>query len=123
VSWAIELVGLEDLVEARPHELPAALQKRVGIARALATGAKLVLLDEPAAGLDRDESRALADRFRTLTEQGVGVLVIDHDVNLLLDVCDYLYVLDFGQVVASGPPHEIRTQEHLVTAYVGQRAP
>jgi ABC-type branched-subunit amino acid transport system ATPase component/branched-subunit amino acid ABC-type transport system permease component len=123
VSWAIELVGLEDVVEARPHELPAALQKRVGIARALATGAKLVLLDEPAAGLDRDESRALADRFRTLTEQGVGVLVIDHDVNLLLDVCDYLYVLDFGQVVASGPPHEIRTQEHLVTAYVGQRAP
>jgi ABC-type branched-subunit amino acid transport system ATPase component/ABC-type branched-subunit amino acid transport system permease subunit len=123
VSWAIELVGLEDLVEARPHELPVALQKRVGIARALATGAKLVLLDEPAAGLDRDESRALGHRFRTLTEQGVGVLVIDHDVNLLLDVCDYLYVLDFGKLVASGPPHEIRRQEHLVTAYVGQRAP
>jgi ABC-type branched-subunit amino acid transport system ATPase component/branched-subunit amino acid ABC-type transport system permease component len=122
VRWAIDLMGLESLVDARPRELPAALQKRVGIARAIATGAQLVLLDEPAAGLDRVESRALGERFRTLTEQGIGVLVIDHDVDLLLDVCDSVYVLDFGRVVASGTPEQIRTQEHLVTAYVGQGA-
>ena len=123
VSWAIELVGLADLVDARPRELPLTQQKRVGIARALATGAKLVLLDEPAAGLDRDESRALAGQFRTLADSGIAVLVIDHDVNLLLEVCDQVYVLDFGKVVAAGLPSEIRTQKHVVEAYVGPLRP
>src|SRR5262249_47818777 len=85
--------------------------------------AQLVLLDEPAAGLDRDESRTLADRFRTLAQNGLSVLVIDHDVNLLLDVCDQIYVLDVGKVVAAGPPAEIRAREDLVAAHVGRRAP
>jgi ABC-type branched-subunit amino acid transport system ATPase component/branched-subunit amino acid ABC-type transport system permease component len=123
VTWAIELLALHDLVEARPPELPLSQRKQVGIARALASGAQLVLLDEPAAGLDRDESRTLADRFRTLAENGLSVLVIDHDVNLLLDVCDQIYVLDVGKVVAAGPPVEIRAREDLVAAYVGRRAP
>jgi branched-chain amino acid transport system ATP-binding protein len=121
VSWTIELLGLADVVEARPRDLTIAHQKRVGIARALASGARLVLLDEPAAGLDGDESRALGDRLRALRGLGIAVLVIDHDVDLLLDVCDHVYVLDFGKLVAEGTPREIRAHEHLVTAYVGQR--
>jgi branched-chain amino acid transport system ATP-binding protein len=121
LRWIVELVGLEDIVDARPKELPISEQKRVGIARAIASGARLVLLDEPAAGLDRDESRGLADRFRVLTEHGIGILVIDHDVDLLLDVCDHAYVLDFGKLVASGTPGEIRSDDHLMIAYVGQQ--
>jgi ABC-type branched-subunit amino acid transport system ATPase component/ABC-type branched-subunit amino acid transport system permease subunit len=121
VHWSIELLGLGGLVDARPHELSIAQQKRVGIARALASGARLLLLDEPAAGLDRDESRTLGELLRSLAELRIGALVIDHDVRLLLDVCDYVYVLDFGRLVAEGTPMEIRGQQHLVTAYVGRR--
>jgi ABC-type branched-subunit amino acid transport system ATPase component/ABC-type branched-subunit amino acid transport system permease subunit len=121
VSWTIELLGLQGVVDARPRDLPIAHQKRVGIARALAAGPKLVLLDEPAAGLDGREARALSDRLRTLSELGIAVLVIDHDVDLLLGVCDYVYVLDFGKIVAQGTPREIRAEEHLVNAYVGRR--
>jgi ABC-type branched-subunit amino acid transport system ATPase component len=121
VSSAIEFACLADLVDARPRELSTAQQKHVAVARALASGAKLLLLDEPAAGLDIDSSRSLGKRLRSLTEQGISVLVIDHDVDLLLGVCDFVYVLDFGTIVAAGVPKEIRSQEHVVAAYVGRR--
>jgi ABC-type branched-subunit amino acid transport system ATPase component/ABC-type branched-subunit amino acid transport system permease subunit len=119
VAWAIELNGLESMIGAKPGELPIAQQKRVGIARALAAGATLVLLDEPAAGLDPTERDALGEQLRALVERGITVLVIDHDVGLLLEICDYIHVLDFGKVVAAGTPDEIRRREDVIDAYLG----
>jgi ABC-type branched-subunit amino acid transport system ATPase component len=122
VSWAIELVGLEHLAGRRPGTLSLGQQKLVVVARALATGATLMLLDEPATGLDPSESRVLGERLETLTEHGISVLVIEHDVDLVLRVCDHVFVLDFGKVVAEGTPSEIKRHEHVVTAHLGRHA-
>jgi branched-chain amino acid transport system ATP-binding protein len=78
-----------------------------------------VLLDEPAAGLDRNESRELGRRIRDILGEGVTVLLIDHDMGLVLEVCDYIYVLEFGKVIAGGAPAEIRTDARVLEAYLG----
>ena len=76
------------------------------MARALGTRPKVVLLDEPAAGLDDRESAALGERFRDVLDHGISILLIDHDMGLVLNVCDYLYVLEFGDLIAEGTPAE-----------------
>jgi sulfate-transporting ATPase len=78
-----------------------------------------MLLDEPAAGLDTTESRHLGDRIRQMSSEGIGVLLVDHDVALVLSVCDYVYVLDVGQVIATGTPDEIRVNRDVMRAYLG----
>jgi ABC-type branched-subunit amino acid transport system ATPase component len=79
----------------------------------------VLLLDEPAAGLDSDETVWLGRRIRELCATGTGVLLIDHDVALVLNVCDYVYVLDFGVVIAQGPPDVIRADRAVAEAYLG----
>jgi ABC-type branched-subunit amino acid transport system ATPase component len=79
----------------------------------------LLLLDEPAAGLDTSESRWLGERIRDVRSTGAGVLLVDHDVALVLSVCDYVYVLDFGAVIAEGSPDEIRANRAVADAYLG----
>jgi branched-chain amino acid transport system ATP-binding protein len=76
-------------------------------------------LDEPAAGLDRAESREFGTHLRTVVDHGVAVLLIDHDMELVLSVCDYIYVLDFGAVIAEGTPAEIVADEKVTAAYLG----
>ena len=93
-----------------PRELSHGQRKLVGVARALALRPRLVLLDEPAAGLDTDESVAFGERLRTLPGEGVSVLLVDHDMGLVLGVCDRVVVIDFGRVIASGTPEEIRSR-------------
>jgi len=122
VRWALDLLGLAHVADRRPRELSLGQQKLLGVARALASDPKLVLLDEPAAGLDSNESRVLGERFVAMLEHGITVFLIDHDVDLVLDVCDYIYVLDFGRLVAEGPPSEIRHDENVIAAYLGRRA-
>ena len=78
-------------------------------------------MDEPAAGLDTEESRELGTRIRGLVDGGLSVLLIDHDMGLVLTICDYLYVLDFGQLIAEGTPAEIRADDKVIGAYLGQR--
>jgi len=119
VAWALEVVGLADAAAAKPGDLSHGQRKLVAVARALAGRPRLVLLDEPAAGLDTEETLALGEHLRTLPEHGVSVLLIDHDMGLVLGICDRVVVLDVGAVIADGTPDHIRGDEQVVEAYLG----
>lgn len=101
------------------RELSQGRRQLVSIARALAGRPRMLLLDEPAAGLDSSESRWLGDRLRAVRADGVTVLLIDHDMGLVLDVCDRIVVLDIGRVIAEGTPAEIKADPRVATAYLG----
>lgn len=117
---SLEMLGLGDDVGRLPDQLSLGRQRLVGVARALAGDSRVVLLDEPAAGLDTDESEAFGQIVRVMATHGHGVLLIDHDMNLVLNVCDRVYVLDFGRVIACGSPDEIRSDAAVVAAYLGE---
>ncbi|MFC4501578.1 MULTISPECIES: ABC transporter permease subunit [Streptomyces] len=107
-------------VRAKPaRELSQGRRQLVSIARALAGRPRMLLFDEPAAGLDSSESRWLGDRLRAVRTDGVTVLLIDHDMGLVLDVCDRIVVLDLGKVIAEGTPAEIKADPRVATAYLG----
>ena len=122
IKWALEVAGLTGLEEELPTDLPHGQRKLVGVARALAAQPNLVLLDEPAAGLDTAESNALGGHLRGLLDHDVTVFLIDHDMGLVLSVCDYIYVMDFGKIIAAGTPEEVRTNPEVVAAYLGEEA-
>jgi branched-chain amino acid transport system ATP-binding protein len=125
---ALAAAGLSDpaVADRPPDRLTHAERAALGLARALATGRggrlRLVVLDEPFAGLDAATRRSLAGRLRTLADGGVAVLVADHDLELVLDLCDEVCVLDFGRVVAFGPPAAVRADERVAAAYLGREA-
>ena len=100
--------------------LPHGVERRVGVARALATDPQYVLLDEPAAGLNEGEIGDFAANIRHLRERGLGVLLIDHNVKLILEVCDRIHVLVEGRTLLEGTPAEVRGSEELVEAYLGR---
>jgi ABC-type branched-subunit amino acid transport system ATPase component len=119
VAWPLSMLGLTDEGGLDPTTLPYGRQKLVGVSRALASNPRVLLLDEPAAGLDTDESQALGRRLTAIAQSGIAVLLVDHDMGLVLDVCDYVYVLDFGRLIAQGEPAEIRANQAVVEAYLG----
>lgn len=122
VSWALGAVGIEDLAERYPEELSHGQRKLAAVARALVNRPKVLLLDEPAAGLDAHESQGLSTALRALLAEGFAIFLIDHDMGLMMSVCDDVYVLDFGRVIAHGSPAEIRFNPDVIAAYLGSDA-
>jgi sulfate-transporting ATPase len=119
VQRALDLVGIANLRDRDAGDLSQGQRQLVSLARACAADPHVILLDEPAAGLDTTESKWLGERIRDISATGTGVLLVDHDVALVLNVCDYIYVLDFGSVIAEGPPATIRADRAVVDAYLG----
>jgi len=122
VDEALRRLDIADLADRVPLELSQGQRKLIGVARALAANPMLVLMDEPAAGLDTKESQELGHRLRQIVENGTTIFLIDHDMGLVLTVCDYIYVIEFGRLIAQGTPAEIRTNDRVITAYLGEQA-
>lgn len=122
VESHLDVVGLSGRAETPAGALALGQQKMVGVARAMAGGASTLLLDEPAAGLDSGESLEFADRMRHITANGTGILIIDHDVDLMIKACDVIYVLEFGKVIFEGTPSEMRSDQRVIAAYLGAPA-
>ncbi len=119
VEQIITRVGLSDKMDSRVDELPTGQARLVEIARALATKPHVLLLDEPASGLDDRETDQLGTLLRELSGEGMAVLLVEHDVELVMDVCDYIYVLDFGRIIAAGTADEVRRDDAVLAAYLG----
>jgi branched-chain amino acid transport system ATP-binding protein len=115
----LRFVGLDGTGTASARSLPYGDQRRVEIARALASEPRLLLLDEPAAGMNPAETDTLVALLRRIREQGTTLLLIEHDMNLVMSVSDRITVLNFGQHIAEGPPEEIARNADVVTAYLG----
>ena len=115
----LEGVGLGGMAADQASAMPTGLARMVELARALAMAPKVLLLDEPGSGLDDAESETLGQLLTTLARGGMGVLLVEHDMELVMRICDYIYVLDFGDVIASGTPEEIRKDPMVQAAYLG----
>ena len=116
----LKLVGLEDVKDELATSLPYGKQRRLEIARALATNPTLLLLDEPAAGMNPQETLELAQFIREIrTNFHKTILLIEHHMDLVMDIADRIYVLDFGQLIAQGTPDEIQNNERVIDAYLG----
>ena len=119
VAQILDMMDLTDLADRLPAELSHGRRRLISVARAFAAAPRLVLLDEPAAGLDTDESRALGVLLREVVDDGTALLLVDHDMGLILDVCDHINVIDFGSVIASASPTAIRNDPAVIEAYLG----
>ena len=118
----LDLAGIGRFRDAAATELPMGAQKLLEVIRALMAQPRLVLLDEPAAGLNDNETAELAALLRAVRDSGVTVMVVEHNMSLVMGVADQVIVLDAGSVVASGTPREIQRNQRVIEAYVGQEA-
>ena len=116
----LQIFGMEDTADQMAANLPYGQQRKLEILRALASKPKLLLLDEPAAGMNPTETHDLMETIREIRDMfGVGILLIEHDMSLVMGVCERIYVLDYGTLIASGTPEEIRSDEKVIKAYLG----
>lgn len=116
----LDFVGLEEKANLMAGQLPYGQQRLLEIARALATEPKLLLLDEPAAGLNLKETAELSRLIRRIQRQGVTIILVEHDMRLVMEIADRIIVLDRGQKIAEGTPEEIRNNQRVIVAYLGE---
>ena len=121
---ALELLDIFEMTEmanVTAGNLSYGQQRKLEIARALATGPKLLLLDEPAAGMNPQETKDLMDTIRFIRKKfNISILLIEHDMGLVMGICERLYVLNFGKMIAEGTPSEIQNNKEVITAYLGE---
>ena len=116
----LKAVGLDDVKDELATALPYGKQRRLEIARALATDPKLLLLDEPAAGMNPQETIELTNFIRSVRDEfGLTIFLIEHHMNLVMDISDRIYVIDFGKQIAAGVPAEIQNDQRVIDAYLG----
>jgi branched-chain amino acid transport system ATP-binding protein len=116
----IELVGLNDVADREVSELPTGRARVVEVARALMTQPKILLLDEPASGQTEQETEAFGHLLRQLVdERDLAICLVEHDVGLVMGTCEHIHVLDYGQVIASGSPDQVKDDPAVINAYLG----
>jgi len=115
----LDFVGLNGHADKISRDLPFGWQRLLEIARALASRPKLLLLDEPAAGLNIVETMQLGDLIRKIREQGVTILLVEHDMSLTMEISDWIVVLDQGEKIAEGSPRTVQANEAVIAAYLG----
>ncbi|MFK3780141.1 ABC transporter ATP-binding protein [Agrobacterium sp. NPDC089420] len=116
---ALSNLGLAEARDLYPQQLPPGMQRLVEIARAIVGKPSVLLLDEPAAGLNNAETRDLTRTLRTIASPDLVMVVVEHDMDLVMSLCDRIYVINFGEVIACGPPEAVRTNEKVVSVYLG----
>ena len=122
IDGILDRVGLRDVAHARVTTLPTGQGRLVELGRALACQPKVLLLDEPASGQNEAETERFGGLLRDLAAEGMAVLLVEHDMKLVMDVCDHIHVLDYGQLLAVGTPDEIQAHPAVREAYLGQVA-
>ncbi len=115
----LDQLGIRDLADRDVTEIPTGMARRVEVGRALMTRPKILLLDEPASGQNEDETDEFADLLLELCATGTSILLVEHDVALVMKVCSFVQVLDFGVVIATGTPEEIQNNSLVLDAYLG----
>jgi ABC-type branched-subunit amino acid transport system ATPase component len=117
---ALELCGLTEIARQVAGDLSTGQRRLVELARCLAGPFRLLLLDEPSSGLDRAATDRFGEILRVVVqERDIGVLLVEHDVSLVMDICDYIYVIDFGELIAAGTPEEVAKSPAVQAAYLG----
>jgi branched-chain amino acid transport system ATP-binding protein len=115
----IERLALGSVVDAKVGELPTGLCRQVELARAMAIRPRVLLLDEPASGQDETETETLSATMQALAAEGLAIVLVEHDLRLVMEVCASIYVLDLGSVITHGPPEEVREHPGVLAAYIG----
>lgn len=116
---ALSNLGLGETADLFPQQLPPGMQRLVEIGRAIVGKPSVLLLDEPAAGLNNAETRDLTRTLRALASPDLVMVVVEHDMDLVMSLCDRIYVINFGEIVTCGPPDAVRTDERVVSIYLG----
>ena len=119
ISQIMELTGLNDFANSHVAEIPTGKARLVELARSLIQYPKLILLDEPASGQNDLETMEFANTLKTITRKGITIFLVEHDMSLVMSVCDQVHVLDFGVLIASGTTEEIQTNTTVIDAYLG----